>query len=83
MAEYTLLMSFEAIQQEVSTWDVEQIQKLQAVLKGLRRRKEDPEYLAKLAAKIDDRDPRNWVTLEEFEQRLGLSSQAGRECRGS
>jgi hypothetical protein len=36
------------------------------------RDREDPEYMAKMARKIDDKDPSHWLTLEEFDRRLGL-----------
>ena len=65
-------MSFEAIQQEITTWDVENLRKLQALVVSLRLRQDEPDFAEKMARKIDDRTPGNWVTLEEFGQRLGL-----------
>lgn len=69
-------MSFEAIEQEISSWDLEKLRKLQALVVSLRRRLENPEFAMKMAQLIDDRDPAKWVTLEEFEKRLGFSPEA-------
>ena len=35
------------------------------------RRVADPEYRKLLADRLDDKDPTHWLTLEEFERRLG------------
>ena len=69
-------MSFEAIQQEITTWDAGNLRKLQALVVSLRLRQDEPDFAEKMARKIDDRTPRNWVTLEEFGQRLGLPPDA-------
>ena len=66
-------MSFEAIEQEIVQWDDASLRRLQALVVTLRLRHDDPEFAAKMARKIDDRTAENWVTLEEFGERLGLS----------
>lgn len=69
-------MSFEAIQREITTWDAENLRKLQALVVSLRLRQDDPDFARKMARTIDDRTPGIWVTLEEFGQRLGLPPKA-------
>ena len=75
-AAYSRAMSFEAIQQEITTWDAGNLRKLQALVVSLRLRQDEPDFAEKMARKIDDRTPGNWVTLEEFGQRLGLPPDA-------
>ena len=75
-AAYPRPMSFEAIQQEITTWDAGSLRKLQALVVSLRLRQDEPDFAEKMARKIDDRTPGNWVTLEEFGQRLGLPPDA-------
>ncbi len=65
-------MSFEAIENEIVSWDDSKLRKLQALVVTLRVRNDDPDFAEKMARKIDDRTPWRWVTLEEFGQRLGL-----------
>lgn len=68
-------MSFEAIEQEIAKWDDARLRQLQALVIALRVRHDDPAFATKMARKIDDQTPGNWVTLEEFGQRLGLTSE--------
>lgn len=75
-AAYSRAMSFEAIQQEITTWDAGSLRKLQALVVSLRLRQDEPDFAEKMARKIDDRTPGNWVTLEEFGQRLDLPPDA-------
>jgi len=75
-APYSRAMSFEAVQQEITTWDAGNLRKLQALVVSLRLRQDEPDFAEKMAGKIDDRRPGNWVTLEEFGQRLGLPPDA-------
>ena len=35
-----------------------------------RDRLDDPRYIEKLSQKIDDKNPANWITLDEAEKRL-------------
>jgi hypothetical protein len=67
-------MSFEAIEQEIGTWDDAQLRKLQALVVTLRLRNDDPSFAEKMAQRIDDQAPERWVTSEEFGRRLGLSA---------
>lgn len=69
-------MSFEAIENEIVSWDDSKLRKLQALVITLRVRNDDPTFAEKMARKIDDQTPGNWVTLEEFGQRLGLPPEA-------
>lgn len=65
-------MSFEAIENEIVSWDDSKLRKLQALVVTLRVRNDDPSFAEKMARRIDDQTPGHWVTLEEFGQRLGL-----------
>lgn len=76
LATYSRAMSFEAIQQEITIWDAGSLRTLQALVVSLRLRQDEPDFAEKMARKIDDRTPGNWVTLEEFGQRLGLPPDA-------
>jgi hypothetical protein len=64
-------MSIEAIKQELAGLDAAGRQQIIAYLVSINQR-ENPEYRAKMARKIDDNDPSHWLTLEEFEKRLSL-----------
>ena len=66
-------MSFEALQQEVTSWPESQVRQLQAFLVTLRHQR-DAASMQKLASKLDDTDPSRWISLEEVEQRLGLAN---------
>ncbi len=67
-------MSFEAIEREIVTWDDAKLRKLQALAVALRVRQDDPTFAEKMAHRINDQSPERWVTLEEFDRRLGLPS---------
>jgi len=64
-------MSIEAIKQELAGLDAEGRQQIIAFLVSINQR-ENPEYRAKMARKIDDNDPSHWLTLEEFDRRLSI-----------
>jgi hypothetical protein len=64
-------MSFEAIQQEITTWDEARLRKLIAYAVVLQDRKSG-DFAAELARKLDDPDPARWVTLDELDRRLGF-----------
>jgi hypothetical protein len=66
-------MSFEAVERKIVKWDDASLRRLQALVVTLRVRHDDTGFAEKMARKIDDRTPGNWVTPEEFGQRLGLS----------
>jgi hypothetical protein len=64
---YSRTTSFEAIQQEIATWDAGNLRKLQALVVSLRLRQDEPDFAKKMARKIDDQTPGNWVTFEPHE----------------
>jgi len=65
-------MSIDALKEEMAHLDLKSRKHLVGYLLSLNEREEDPEYLAKLGRKIDDKDPSHWITLEELERRLDL-----------
>jgi hypothetical protein len=73
---YFPVISFEAIQQETATWDAGKLRKLQALVVLLHLRQDEPDFAEKMACKIEDRTPGNWITLEEARQRLSLPPDA-------
>jgi hypothetical protein len=64
-------MSVEELERELSSLDDAKRHRVMAYLVAIEDRKH-AEYMAKLARKIDDKDPSHWITLEELEKRLGL-----------
>lgn len=62
-------MSIQEIQAEVEALPVDERRRLAALLVSLRH-KDLADYRARMARKIDDDSPENWVTLEEMDQRL-------------
>lgn len=64
-------MSIEELQESVSKLNRKERHHLAAFLVAIDDQ-EDKEYQLKLAQKIDDRDPANWVTLDELDRRLDL-----------
>jgi hypothetical protein len=62
-------MSIQEIKSELESLSAEERRRLAAFLVSLRHR-DLADYRARMAAKIDDRSPENWVTLEELDQRL-------------
>ena len=69
-------MSFEAIENEIVSWDDSKLRKLQALVVTLRVRNDEPDFAEKMSRRIDDQTPEHWVTLDEFGQRLGLPPEA-------
>ena len=65
-------MSIDAIKQELAGLDDDKRHHIMAFLIAIEDRK-NPEYMAAMARKMDDKDPSHWLTLEEFEKRLSLS----------
>jgi len=63
-------MSIQEIRSEVEALPVDERRRLAAFLVSLRHR-DLADYRARMARKIDDRSPENWITLEELDQRLG------------
>ena len=64
-------MSIQEIRSELELLPVEERRRLAAFLVSLRHR-DLADYRARMAEKIDDRSPENWLTLEEMDQRLGV-----------
>jgi hypothetical protein len=70
-------MSVEELERELSELADAERHRIMAYLVAIEDQKH-AEYLAKLARKIDDKDPSHWITLEELEKKLGL----GKHTRG-
>ncbi len=62
-------MTLTMVQKEIEQWDSEQQDSLAAYLSVLRL-KRDPKHAKELARRLDDKTPRNWVTLEELKRKL-------------
>lgn len=62
-------MSIQEIKTEIEALTTEERKRLAAFLVSLRH-KELAEYRTRMACKIDDKNPENWATLEELDQRL-------------
>ena len=62
-------MTIQGIQAEVETLSLEDRRRLAAFLVTLRHR-DLAVYRNRMAEKIDDTDPGNWLTLEELDERL-------------
>lgn len=62
-------MSIQEIRSEVETLPVDERKKLAAFLVSLRHR-EIAGYRELMARRIDDKNPENWLTPEELDQRL-------------
>ncbi len=57
-------MDLESIGKEVATWAPEDQDRLAAFLTVLRL-KRSPDHTQELTRRLDDRNPANWVSLEE------------------
>jgi len=64
-----MTMSIQEIRTELETLPADDRRRLAAFLVALRHR-DLAEYRARMAQKIDDTKPENWLTLEELDQRL-------------
>ena len=62
-------MSVNEIKSEIESLPLEERRQLAAYLVALRH-KDLAEYRTAMAGKIDDRNPENWLSLEEYDQRL-------------
>lgn len=58
-------MTLEVVEKEVATWAQEDQDRLAAYLTVLRL-KRSPEHSKELTRRLDDRDPANWVGLDEI-----------------
>jgi hypothetical protein len=66
---YFYKMSVQEIRAEVEAMPADERRRLAAFLVSLRH-KDLADYRARMAQKIDDDSPANWVTLEEMDHRL-------------
>ncbi len=62
-------MSIQEIKTEIEALSAEDRKRLAAFLVSLRH-KELAEYRTRMAQKIDDKNPENWSSIEELDQRL-------------
>jgi hypothetical protein len=62
-------MSIAELKAEVDRLTPEEREHLAAYLK-IRKQMQDKEFVKELSRKIDDKNPANWITLEEAEKRL-------------
>jgi hypothetical protein len=63
-------MSIAAIKSEIANLPLEERRELIGYIVSLNR-KDNEEFMRKMAEKIDDKSPERWLTLEEVEKRLG------------
>lgn len=59
------------LKREIASLEPEDQDQLAAFIVHLRHER-DPEYSQELERRLDDRDSRNWVQLEDLEKELGL-----------
>jgi len=64
-------MSIDAIKQELASLDVERRNEIVAYLLSIDDQN-NAEYRSSLTRKIDDKNPANWLTLEEMDRRLSI-----------
>jgi hypothetical protein len=62
-------VSVNEIKSEIESLPLEERRQLAAYLVALRH-KDLAEYRTAMAGKIDDHNPENWLSLEEYDQRL-------------
>jgi len=58
------IMDLEAVEKEVASWAPEEQDRLAAFLTVLRL-KRTPDHVQELTRRLDDRNPTNWVSLDE------------------
>jgi hypothetical protein len=63
-------MSVRELKKELSALSEAERAEVSAFLFHLRRAS-DPHYQATLQRRMDDKDPSHWLTVDEFEKRLG------------
>ena len=63
-------MSIQEIRSELEILSAEERRRLSAFLVALRHR-DLVGYRVRMAQRIDEAKPENWITLEELDQRLG------------
>ena len=73
-------MTIEALKQEISTLPYSDRKKLMAHIISLQDT-DSEEYKKKMGRKIDDKNPDNWLSLEELDKRLGINEQHAMDYR--
>ncbi len=58
-------MDLEVVEKEVANWAPEEQDRLAAFLTVLRL-KRTPDHVQELTRRLDDRDPANWMSLDEI-----------------
>jgi hypothetical protein len=58
------IMDLEVVEKEVANWAPEEQDRLAAFLTVLRL-KRTPDHVQEMTRRLDDRDPANWVSLDE------------------
>ncbi len=66
-----LTMNLEALTEEIKTLNGAARRRLMALLVSLDDADRDG-HAARMAGKVDDKNPENWISLEDAEQKLGL-----------
>jgi hypothetical protein len=69
-SEYGFPMTVNQLMRETEALSFEEKGQLAAYLVQMRNRK-DPEYLAEMQARIEEKDSSRWLNPDEFEIRLG------------
>ncbi|MFM2141569.1 MAG: hypothetical protein RLZZ476_113 [Verrucomicrobiota bacterium] len=64
-------MSLETIMEEARKLTDAESRRLSAFLLSLRR---EPGFAEEMTRMIDDKDPKNWATLEQLDKRFGIAS---------
>jgi hypothetical protein len=64
-------MSVEELKHELANLDAGDRRNIMAYLISIEDQN-DPEYLEKMACKIEDKNPAHWITLEELEKKFSL-----------
>lgn len=62
-------MTLTMVRKEIERWDSERQDSLAAYLSVLRL-KRDPKHARKLANRLSDKTPENWLTLAELKRKL-------------
>jgi len=70
-------MSIEAVQTEIAAWPQEMVRRLQGYLVALNHQRDGT--LERLSAKLDDTNPKHWVSLEQAEAMLSLNEESDDE----
>jgi hypothetical protein len=67
-------MSVKEIKEQLATLPRQEQDEVVAYLFHLRHR-DDPEYSREMDRRLGDRDPENWLTIEDFETALDRKEQ--------